>query len=230
MCGYIVLRGLLALSSNEQGNARSLRKWDGDEYRFLRFLFLFMPFWGVGGNLTFFMIVNYPLQKRWLSLLMLFWSIGVWGAGEVPCFVFTGDSGKERALDLEKYNRISFSDNSFTVTSSVNSEVEAVSLDYSMFNRVEFKNSIPSETGGIVSATGENRLGLIFASGPKTLRLVSPAEDNFAVSVYSATGQCVASSALYPGEEMSLSHLPSGIYIAVANNEDSQLTLKFILK
>lgn len=147
----------------------------------------------------------------------------------VPCLIFTGTSENARCLDLAKLNRITFGKDGMTVSSSKDGTAQEVSLLYSLFHHLEIGEASPSETTGLDSeALDDSRL--VFHPDTKSIVIDSPSEGVFSVGVFNSGGTLLATSQLRAGQILAVDALPSGVYVAVATDGETKLTLKFVLK
>lgn len=150
----------------------------------------------------------------------------------VPCLVFTGNSDSEQCLDLAKLNRITFDNDGMTVTSSKDDCEQELRLLYSLFHHLEIKdaNPVPSIPTGLENIEADSNSKLIYDPDTKSLNLESSSDLLYNIGIFSQDGKLLATSKMKAGQTLSLSGLPTGVYIAAAVNGESKLTLKFILK
>ncbi len=148
---------------------------------------------------------------------------------EVPCLVFTGHSSNEkRCLDLATFNRITFGKDSMTISSP--KDVEPVTLLYSAFHHLEIHNDIPDNGSGVenIGINGDSKF--FYNSQTNALHLTAEPGEVYTVGVFDVDGRLMLTSSLQGGESLSTEALSGGVYIAIAINGESKLTLKFIKK
>lgn len=150
-------------------------------------------------------------------------------AVEVPCMIFSGSSPQEHRIDLAKYNRLTFGDNSIKLSSSKDSQAQQVELLYSLFNHIEIKDAVPSSISEVEEVEMTNA-ALHFNQMNRTLSLEGESEVKFTIGVFDMGGRLMASAQMKGDEYISLSSLQPGFYIAVATDGTSKLTLKLIIE
>lgn len=150
-------------------------------------------------------------------------------AEEVPCLIFTGNSETECCIDLEKLNRITFGDTGMTVSSSTGNCTEEMQLLYSLFNHIEIGDAVPTGSVGLEAIEADNASRIVFVGDTKSIVIESDSESLFSMGIFSLKGTLIATSHLYANQSLSVDALPSGIYIALATNDESKLSLKFII-
>lgn len=171
---------------------------------------------------------------RWVIVMSgcapILLSTGIRAKEKVPCLIFTGNSESEFCADLSVHNRIYFKENSILLTSSNEDEDNGLALPYYKFNHFNIAETIPSLTVGtedIDVATGDL---LRYDNRIKSLLLFSSNESSYDIGIYNTKGTLIAVSSLAGGQSLSLEAVSPGVYIAVAINNESKLTLKFIIK
>ncbi|MBD5163436.1 MAG: T9SS type A sorting domain-containing protein [Bacteroidales bacterium] len=140
-----------------------------------------------------------------------------------PCLIFSGAAGKEYALDLTRYNRITFGENSMTVSNSKDPS-DNVELLYSAYHHLEV---------GLAQASGlddvaATDLSLVYEAETSTLKVESTDENTYAVGVFNINGVLVCHTQLRGGEGVSLATLAPGVYVAVATGETGTQKIKFV--
>ncbi|MDE7388387.1 MAG: T9SS type A sorting domain-containing protein [Muribaculaceae bacterium] len=175
---------------------------------------------------------NRIIELGWLmGSLSLCCSCPAIAADTVPCLIFTGKSDTERCIDLAKLNRVTFGEDGMTVSSSKNTGEPDVSLMYSLFNRLKIGNVTPivsTEIGAVEAADEVTRLR--FQVVTKSLVVESASDESYSIAIFSLKGALIATSKIHAGQFLSVEALPTGVYVAVASNEESKLSLKFIIK
>lgn len=147
----------------------------------------------------------------------------------VPYLIFSGNADDERYIDLAKYNRITFGDNSMTVSSSTDGRIPPVELLYSLYNHFEVGNASP-DVSGIDEISADTESQLIVDGQAKSLHITaSESQTRFNVGVFDISGHLMVSTTLTPDKPLSIGHLYPGIYIAVATDGKTKLYVKFIL-
>lgn len=149
-------------------------------------------------------------------------------ADEVPCLVVRGQSEIEHAFDLSKLNRITFGENAMTLSSSKNDQDE-VQLLYSLFHHLEVRSAEPSEPTGIKDMEISNSSKLIYHSDTKSLSISTDSQNEFIVGIFSLQGNLLQSSKLTVGNALSLEGMSPGVYVAVATDGATELTIKFVI-
>lgn len=148
---------------------------------------------------------------------------------EVPCLIFSGNSDKEYCIDLATLNRITFGNEGMTISSSKDDNDEEVQLLYSLFHHLEIGNAKPSGSSGIEEINADGNSLLIFRVETKTIVLESTSLEPFTIGIFNLQGRLIATSQMCPGQSLAVDTLTTGVYIAVATNGETKLTLKFIL-
>lgn len=136
---------------------------------------------------------------------------------EVPCLVFTGNSGDEAAYDLAEYNRVAFGNEAMTLTSSVKPANTPMELLYSEFNRFMVRNAVPTSSDAI-EAEELSSFGVIYISASNEVGVKGILSEPAHLSIYNAAGIMVGSATVNPGERVSLANSPAGIYMVVATS------------
>lgn len=140
-----------------------------------------------------------------------------------PGLIFSGPSGLEYSVELSNYNRISFGPDAMTLTHS-SGESPELQLLYSSYNKFIIGDPL-------VSALDEVELidrSLRYDAGAACLRLsCDNAEMNFTVGIFNPQGVLLLQARMHSGDELPVGSLPSGIYIAIAANENYTMNLKF---
>ncbi len=147
---------------------------------------------------------------------------------EVPCVVFSGRSTEECRLSLSTHNRIYFGENGMTIRSSVPGEKD-VELSYSLFNRLAFRDAVPTGIDEAEDAV-EKTARLVFHRADKCICIEAASEGPFAVGIFDLTGRQRLVGRLKPGEDLDLHTLSAGVYIATATCGETKLNLKLIIK
>ncbi len=141
-----------------------------------------------------------------------------------PCLIFTGAADQPCALDLARYNRVVFGENSMTAVNTKDPS-DKVELLYSAYHHLEVGTAQASGIGGVEAPA----FALSYDAENQALKLEgSDAESKFAVGVFNVGGVLVCHTELRPGESASLANLASGVYIAVAAGEQGAQKIKFV--
>lgn len=168
------------------------------------------------------------LRFLWLLPILMFYSIGISKAeDEVPCIRISGSSDPY-FLDLKAYNRIYLNDDGFTFQSTSNEHSQEINLLYSLYNRIEFCNGIP--TNDVNEINCEQNSFLRFSQMDRKLELITSSEESFTLGIFRPDGTLIAISQLKNAESISLEKLSSDVYVAVASDGLQKLSLKFIIK
>lgn len=167
----------------------------------------------------------------WLISTVLVFGGASRATDEVPCLVFTGHGSTEKhCLDLATHNRITFGDDAMTITSSRNDDVEPVTLLYSAFHHLEIMNDIPQTETGVENIGINSESTLLYNSATKALTLTAEPGEVYTTGVFDIDGKLLLTGKLQTEETMLLESLSGGVYIAIAVNGNSRLTLKFVHK
>ncbi len=151
--------------------------------------------------------------------------------GEVPCLVFSGDSENNLSLNLSQYNRVYFKDSGMVVTSAKDISLEDIQLSYFLFNRLEFKDAIPTDvSGSIVKDMEDSHLRITYLNDYKCLLIEGDNDREFALGVFNTLGFLLKSSHVQCGKRVSIEHLSPGVYLAVATSGKNRLTIKFVIQ
>lgn len=164
------------------------------------------------------------MRRSLLPLLLC--SIGIclsYAEKVEPCLIFSGNAEQNKALPLAIYNRISFGENSMTV-SSPDDAVSSVELPYSDYNRFNIGEDIISE----VQPISDSGIELTFDSSSNTLLLMSTCDTVVEVSIFGIDGKMILCTDMRRCERLSLNSLPEGVYVAVASGEAENHKIKFI--
>ncbi len=148
----------------------------------------------------------------------------------VPCLIFTGHAGTEHCLDLAKQNRIHFDVDGMTISPTESNTAESIFLSYSDYNHFRIGLGIPKTPSGTDALEINAGYRLVFIPETKSIRLESLSESPYDIGIYNTIGSLIATSRMLASDDLSVATLNPGVYIAVAENEESRLTLKFIIK
>lgn len=147
----------------------------------------------------------------------------------VPCLIFTGNSDTEHCIDLAQLNRITFGDDGITVSSSKDPGAQSVKLLYSLFNHFEIGDATPTSATGVDDVIADTDPRLLYRSDSKSLVIESTSETPYTLGIFSLKGSLIATSKINAGQAISVEALSAGVYVAVATDGNSKLTLKFII-
>ena len=139
------------------------------------------------------------------------------------CLIFSGGADKECALDLSRYNRITFGENSMTVSSAANPD-DKVELLYSLYHHFEIGTA---QLSGI-ETVGAAEARLVYDASSASLKLEAPADAAYTVGVFALNGVMMRQSDVSGGGSLSLESLQPGVYIAVAAGKIEDLKIKFV--
>ena len=165
----------------------------------------------------------------WLLSFVLLSGLVCKADTKVPCLIFSGNAEKEHCIDLANLNRITFGDNSMVISSSSDGNNKSVELLYSLYHHLEIGDGFPDKGAGIEAVDADSDSHIYVDSQAKLLYLTSTSETQFSVGVFNTSGLLLMTSELISGDALSLEAIGPGIYIAVATDGDTKLTLKFIL-
>lgn len=169
------------------------------------------------------------IALRWLTGLMLCGFCQAKAEYTVPCMIFTGNSEAEHCIDLEKLNRITFGDDGMTISNSKEDSAEEVQLLYSLFHHLEIGDAIPTVDVAIGEINADSETSLAYHAESKTISLDSATESTFKVGVFDLKGTLLISAKMTGGESLPADALQSGVYVVIANDGTTTLTLKFII-
>lgn len=147
----------------------------------------------------------------------------------VPCLIFTGNSDTEHCIDLAQLNRITFGDDGITVISSRDPGAQSVKLLYSLFNHFEIGDAIPTGAAGVDDIIADTDSRLLYRPDSKSLVIESASETTYTLGIFSLKGTLIATSKINARQAISVEALSSGVYVAVATDGNTKLTLKFII-
>lgn len=147
---------------------------------------------------------------------------------EIKSIVFLGRAGQEKLLDITKYNRITFGQDTMTISSSHDSGQEEINLLYTLYHHIELGTAVPSAIEDVDADATQS--SLIFDSNTKTMRLNSRNTGQFTLGVFDIKGVLLKSVRIFGGDEISLQNLSPGVYITVATDSKTNLKLKFVIR
>lgn len=136
------------------------------------------------------------------------------------CWILTGKNQEEFTVDLERFRRISFGENSMTL-SNPDDPQEAIELLYSAFNQVRIGELSPNTE---IKTALKDEPALNYLRDKQLLALTSTAT-TVAIGVFSTDGRLISKTS---SGSLSIAGLNPGTYVAVAVSGVNKLTLKFI--
>lgn len=149
---------------------------------------------------------------------------------KVPCLIFSGNAETEHSIDLAKLNRITFGDNSMVISSSKDDARQSVKLLYSLYHHIEIGDAVPTDSESQIEPINDDTDSRIYVDAhAKLLFLESASDIKFSIGVFNISGRLLLTSELNNGDAVTLEALSPGVYIAVATDGKTKLTLKFIL-
>lgn len=169
------------------------------------------------------------IASAWLIGLSLCGVCKATAEDKVPCLIFTGKSDIGQCIDLEKLSRITFGDDGMTLSLSADNGIREVQLLYSLFNHIEIGDAVPSDPSAVDEIVIDTDPRIVFVPVSKTIVVESASEIPYSIGIFSLNGTLIATSGVYAGQPLSVASFAAGMYIAVATDGESQLTLKFIL-
>ncbi|MCH5220974.1 MAG: T9SS type A sorting domain-containing protein [Muribaculaceae bacterium] len=150
---------------------------------------------------------------------------------KVPCLIFSGNAEKEVCIDLATLNRITFGDNSMIVSSSKDPNTESIELLYSLYHHLEIGDGTPSDFESSIDVILDDSNSRIYLDAQsKLLYLQTTLDSEFQIGIFNVSGNLLLTSELSNGDALMLETLSSGVYIAVATDGKTKISLKFILK
>lgn len=148
----------------------------------------------------------------------------------VPCLIFSGNADTEHSIDLAKLNRITFGNNSMVISSSKDDASQSVELLYSLYHHLEIGDATPTDLeSGIESVDADSDSRIYVDTQAKLLYLQSASAAKFSIGIFNISGHLLLSAELNNGDAATLETLSPGMYIAVASDGKTKLSLKFIL-
>lgn len=133
-----------------------------------------------------------------------------------------GKDGNTIQVNGEKYTRICFKDDSF-ILASQDSSNDDIELFYSVFNRISFP-----EYSSIFELPSDNDYSIKVVGG--NLSILGPENDTFHVRVFDSKGILHLEKTIEAQQNVALNNLNSGMYIALATNDTTHVSIKFIVK
>ncbi len=149
-------------------------------------------------------------------------------AEQKPCLILSGSGGTDYAVDLMKFNRIAFGEESMTLSNSSSSDAPLEIL-YSAYNRFKVGDAEPTVESAIDEIAGESPIQLTYSRSDRSLTLTADGcDETFSVGVFNMNGTLILHGELRPGESLAVESLGSGAYVAVAVGKDFSQSLKFV--
>ena len=169
-------------------------------------------------------------KLTWLMSFVLLSCLVSKAETKVPCLIFSGNAETEHSIDLASLNRITFGDNSMVISSSKDDVRESVELLYSLYHHIEIGDAAPTDSESQIEPVSDDAAPRIYVDAPaKLLFLESGSDVKFSIGVFNISGRLLLTSELNNGDAVTLEALSPGVYIAVATDGKTKLTLKFIL-
>ncbi len=160
----------------------------------------------------------------WFAAMLCAFGVNISSAETLlPRLIFTGNGSQSKVMSLDEFNRIDFGDNSMFVSSTKNPS-NVVELPYSDFNKFSVGEEISSNVGQIAT----NMASLIYDASASSLRLAASNESVFQLQVFNAMGTKVLDEEVKGGDSVSLLSLTSGVYVAVATDDEGTQKIKFL--
>lgn len=140
--------------------------------------------------------------------------------------IVTGETGSKQTVDLSSLNRITFGENSMSLSLTDDLESSPIVLPYNLFNHIEFSDDL--------STVLENHFftdaKMLFLPGEKALEIKCDKQQDYLVFIFNSFGALIERNKTTSNTRYYLTHLYPGLYIAVAKNNNNQLQIKFILR
>lgn len=134
----------------------------------------------------------------------------------------SGSGGK--SYDLNTYNRFEFNGDGWILSSGRDATVSPINVPFAVCNRVTFDTQSRLDIGDIKTEAlrydGSSRGIILEAEKPETYR----------VTVYSSLGVMVMDSGVDAAGIVSIRGFVPGVYVAVATDGHSRMTLKFVVR
>lgn len=170
------------------------------------------------------------VKLTWLVSIGLLSCLVCKAETKVPCLIFSGNAETEHSIDLAKLNRITFGNNSMIISSSKDDASESVELLYSLYHHLEIGDATPiDQESGIEPVDDDSHSRIYVDAQAKLLHLQSVSDAKFSIGIFNISGHLLLTAELNNGDAVTLEALNPGVYIAVASNGKSKLSLKFIL-
>lgn len=152
-------------------------------------------------------------------------------AGEpVPCLVFSGTADDEKRVDLSKFNRVRFGSDRMTVSSTSSDNEETCELLYSLYHHLEINNIEPNVMTGIEASDVAPDCRLTYNADSRLLAIDAEEGRTYKIGIFDINGLMLTSGEISAENPMVLKELTAGVYVAVATDVTSSLSLKFIVK
>jgi len=133
------------------------------------------------------------------------------------------DSGG-KAYALDTYNHFEFSNDGWVISSSDDASVTALQVPFTMYNRITF-----DERSGLEDAVAcDDKLS--YDSQSKTVILNAIRPEDYRLTICSSLGVMMLDKTMDTDASVSVGGLVPGIYIAIASDGRSRLTLKFVVR
>lgn len=141
-----------------------------------------------------------------------------------PCLIFSNDEAESLAVDLEKYNRVSFGPESMILSNS--NDPEAVSeLLYSEYKRLHVDYANPSVA---IEEVEVSAFEFQYNKELQALTFTSDSEESVHLGVFNISGSLILQRQLHSGEELSVKKLAPGAYVAIAAGKSGSKSIKFV--
>ena len=162
---------------------------------------------------------------RGVPIICLMIACGAIRADEVkPCLILSGHTESDLAIDLDKFNRISFGPESMTLTSTNDPEASSEML-YSVYNRLKIDYANPSVG---VEEVEVCKFDFLYHKSVQSLSVTTEGTEPVKVGVFNLSGTLVINAQLNNGESLSVESLSPGAYVAVAVDKSGSKSIKFI--
>lgn len=127
---------------------------------------------------------------------------------------------------LTDYNKVKIGEDGYTLQSP--SGKPDITLGYQQYPRFSVQNVAAKDvvTSEDEVAADIAEAALTYCTATQTLKATA-SDAAFAVMVFNAAGQKILSGLVNANHELSVAALPAGIYVAVANDDTANYTLKF---
>ena len=141
-----------------------------------------------------------------------------------PCLIFSDASGADYAVDLERFNRISFGENSMVLTNT-NDESAMIELLYTAYSRFKVGEEVPSAAIEEIDIADSR---IVYSPTSRSLLIEGESRESFNLGVFNMSGALVTRGTVSVEQPFSVSGLERGVYVAVAVGEKSEISVKFI--
>lgn len=143
-----------------------------------------------------------------------------------PCLIFSSPEVADYAIDLSKFNRITFHEHSMTLSNTEAPTEQELSILYSNYKKFRVDEAEPSEAVGMEEISMQS-VQLAYNNLDETLCVRCEDDYTYSIGVFDIGGRLVATGKFTGPNVMSISDLAAGIYVAVISGNNISKTIKF---